>query len=232
MQQMERTWWNVDRAAVKRKPGTPAPDKLLSICIPTVPRHWQGMDVHYLEFTLELLLHDLPPAISRLVRVDVVKNTDKGHPDFDRARQRYASLDFLKFHDDYVPFKDPVRKGSVKANNKQGKPGHEVRKQNMDFSQMLPKCAKGTSFVMIMEDDFFPCPNAMANVIGAVSRCGLSGGQAISVDLSISFCIISRSRSLSVSSCKPNPNLPSSPLQEHARADQRWTGEQSPSLTA
>jgi hypothetical protein len=48
----------------------------------------------------------------------------------------------------------------------------EVVQQSLDVSRLAKYCAINSQFVMFLEDDFFPCPNALQTSI-AILEVGM-----------------------------------------------------------
>ena len=74
----------------------------------------------------------------------------------------------LHFIRQNIPFVDHTEFEPDDTVNQNGLPGHSVRKQTWDILNILDHCSQQSEFVMIVEDDFFPCPGAFAAVMKAL----------------------------------------------------------------
>ena len=166
----------------------------LSICMPSHPRKFRTKNVDYLSPTLDLLSDQLwgfdvknfrlvengfemSKLDSSLFRVAVYDTSgpSKTHVAFDGAASLFANSSVveegaLRFIRQNLPFAEDTQFEPDDTVNKQGLPGHSVRKQTWDVLNILDHCSQRSEFTMIVEDDFFPCPGAFATIAKALQN--------------------------------------------------------------
>jgi hypothetical protein len=121
----------------------------------------------------------------------MIYNTRPGkHPVFEKNKELFRGHGFISFKELDAEWKDPSDFEPDNMNNPNDIPGAEVRRQTFDYINMLGECAAGgispdhpESFVVILEDDFIPCPYAideMHRVLEHLAECSQTGYSSIS----------------------------------------------------
>ncbi len=95
------------------------------------------------------------------------RSVGAGLSDYNRAKLMYAHYPFIVFEENNDPEGDvdPDRDRDERV-----EPRAKVRRQTRNFAYMLRRLARKSRYVMLQEDDFNPCPQALARLIAYTAK--------------------------------------------------------------
>jgi N-Acetylglucosaminyltransferase-IV (GnT-IV) conserved region len=173
---------------------TPAPDPsrgpspsdsekpYLLVAIATVMRPGNA---DYLSETLSIMeaqfVRDPAHPLYQRIRVLVMNMHDRGqHEVFERVKNRFSGVEFqfVERTDTSSPNEEKHEQGTVPAN---------VQKQTRDLVHLLRQAAGQSSYLLIIEDDFYTCPHALNTLQYALTKLHKNFPNWITLKISYGF---------------------------------------------
>lgn len=160
----------------------------LIIAVPTVPRQREaGSSAPMLMRTLKSIqaqVWAVPTPLGRATRVVVMNNKPGEHKAFDEAKRAFRGQGWIDFLENTAPLPDePMTTAPEFASKNQEGPTPRVRRQTLDVMALLDAVRGKSRYVLLYEDDFHFCDNALLALDYMIARAheyeGVNGWSAI-----------------------------------------------------
>jgi hypothetical protein len=137
--------------------GTAGPEYFLHIVIGTVPRRASDMVTNYLTQQLDSVEHQLELPGTHLTTFN---HRPGAHAEFSQLQHKYQDSSFISMHDLKANTCDPVRPTGWSFHAGLS-PMLRARQQTRDVLNMLLEVRDTSRFILLVEDDFIFCPQAL-----------------------------------------------------------------------